>query len=397
MPSPLEPPQPYSKIFEGSNDGSIWDNIPGVIYQMQLATDGTMHFSYMSSGCLNMFGISPAMVVADGNSLLKMMHPDDVQGFRAAVDKSARTLSAVPWQGRAVLANGEVKWLESSARPKSRKDGSVVWDGVVIDITDRKLTEIALERTNQELQQATRLKDEFLANMSHELRTPLNAILGLSEGLQEMIFGELNDRQLKSIATIERSGRRLLSVINDILDVSKLTAGQMELEISQISAAQLLGSCLSVINAQAQKKNIQVHQKLPSNDLRIHVDEARLRQVLLNLLTNAVKFTPERGHVALGLAQVGESICFTVTDTGCGIAEADLPKIFQPFVQIDGQLNRKYEGLGLGLALAYQIVQLHGGSIEVQSQVNRGSCFTVLLPVACLKQPVRVDGRPKKN
>jgi signal transduction histidine kinase len=523
----IEPQQPYSRIFEGSNDGSIWDNIPGVIYQMRLTTDGQLGFSYISSGCLDMFGISPAMVVADGNSLLGMMHPADVQDFRAAVTESARTLSAIPWQGRVVLANGEVKWLESSARPKGRKDGSVVWDGIVMNVTDRKITEIALqesrqryqrlvdnvpciiyqcrmaadgsisfpyisdqvkilldlnpdaiiadpsvlmqaihpeergtfwesiknsaqnllpcfwegrilspcgitkwigsdsfperradgttvwdgiltditeqhrvaagrkvaevalqqtnerlERTNQELQQATRLKDEFLSSMSHELRTPLNAILGLSEGLQEMIFGELNDRQIKSMATIERSGRHLLSLINDILDVSEIAAGKMELEITKISATQLAKSCLSFVGTQSQQKNIQVLLHVPADHLPIEVDERRLRQVLLNLLTNAVKFTPAGGQVTLGLAQVDQGISFTVTDTGIGIAEADRSKLFQPFVQIDAQLNRKYEGTGLGLALAQQIIHLHGGSIEVQSAVNRGSCFTVLLPLA---------------
>jgi signal transduction histidine kinase len=372
------------------------DNVPCIIYQCRMAADGSISFPYISDQVKVLLDLNPDAIIADTSVLIQAIHPEDRETFGKSIKNSAQNLLPCFWEGRILLPCGITKWIGSDSFPERRADGTTVWDGILMDITEqhrveagRKVAEVALqqtnerlERTNQELQQATRLKDEFLASMSHELRTPLNAILGLSEGLQEMVFGELNDRQIKSMATIERSGRHLLSLINDILDVSKIAAGKMELEITKISATHLAKSCLSFVGTQSQQKNIQVLMELPADHLPIEVDERRLRQVLLNLLTNAIKFTPAGGQVTLGLAQVDQGISFTVTDTGIGIAEADRPKLFQPFVQIDAQLNRKYEGAGLGLALAQQIVHLHGGSIEVQSTVNRGSCFTVLLPGA---------------
>ncbi|MBW4520620.1 MAG: PAS domain S-box protein [Scytolyngbya sp. HA4215-MV1] len=279
-----------------------------------------------------------------------------------------------------------------------------------------KAYEQQLERTNAELLRATRLKDEFLANMSHELRTPLNAILGMSEGLQENTFGGLNDRQQKAIATIERSGQHLLGLINDILELSKIEAGKLELNITSTSVAQLCRSSLDFVKQQAFKKQIQLKVTLPPEPREIALDERRMRQVLINLLTNAVKFTPSGGQISLEVylepieVNLAERIslfrshtaqlfqddpqaacdpledyyfCIAVTDTGIGIAAADQAKLFQPFIQIDSKLNRQYEGTGLGLALLKRIVELHGGEINLHSKLGQGSCFTVRLPARC--------------
>jgi PAS domain S-box-containing protein len=249
-----------------------------------------------------------------------------------------------------------------------------------------------LELINQELLHATRRKDEFLATMSHELRTPLNAILGMSEALQEEIFGPLNERQIKSLRTIKRSGRHLLSLINDILDVSKIEAGKFELDITTTVVRDLCNSSLVFVKQQAFDKQIHLDMQLPPAVGNIAVDERRMRQVLINLLSNAVKFTPIGGRITLTVnrqeredSEDGSSwIEFIVTDTGIGINSADQHKLFQPFVQLDSSLNRQYTGTGLGLTLVKQIVELHGGKIRLQSEINQGSSFTVHLPSACL-------------
>ncbi|MEH1765601.1 MAG: response regulator [Nostoc sp.] len=309
-------------------------------------------------------------------------------------------------------SNGEQIWLRINKVPLTNSAGEVI--GILIsheDITQRKQAEAQLRQTNEklantnvELARATRLKDEFLANMSHELRTPLNAILGMSEGLQESVFGSINERQAKAIATIERSGRHLLELINDILDLSKIESGKLELQLSDVSVRSVCDTSLAFIKQMALKKHIRLNIHISENIDTIQVDERRLRQVLINLLSNAVKFTLEGGSVKLevrlegaegqrgrgagGVGGVGgdeqvnssSNLCFHITDTGIGIAAKEIGKLFQPFIQLDSSLNRQYSGTGLGLALVQQIISLHGGTVSVSSEVGKGSCFTVRIP-----------------
>jgi signal transduction histidine kinase len=219
--------------------------------------------------------------------------------------------------------------------------------------------------------------------MSHELRTPLNAILGNSEILLGEIHGHLNDKQRKSLNSIERSGQHLLSLINDILDLSKIEAGQLELQYLPISVESLCSNSISFIQPQSQQKQIQLRTQIdPALPTRFQGDERRLRQVLINLLNNAVKFTPQGGLVSLTVQSnpAQQTLQFSVHDTGIGIAPEDLQKLFQSFVQIDSKLNRQYDGTGLGLTIVKRIVELHGGRVMVESAVGQGSCFTIELP-----------------
>ncbi|MBD2204112.1 GAF domain-containing protein [Calothrix sp. FACHB-1219] len=257
---------------------------------------------------------------------------------------------------------------------------------------ETKLTEAnqQLAFSNQELARATRLKDEFLANMSHELRTPLNAILGMTEGLQDAVFGTINEQQRKALQTIERSGSHLLELINDILDVAKIEAGQIELDCTSVSVASLCQSSLAFIKQQALQKRIQLEIKLQPKLPELLVDERRIRQVLINLLNNAVKFTPTGGQITLEVNKIASEITasnteenflqIAVRDTGIGISAADINKLFKPFIQIDTALNRQYVGTGLGLALVKRIVELHGGRVGLTSELGVGSCFTIELP-----------------
>lgn len=247
--------------------------------------------------------------------------------------------------------------------------------------------------SNVELARATRLKDEFLANMSHELRTPLNAILGMTEALGEEIFGKVSDGQTKALKTIERSGSHLLELINDILDVAKIESGQIELEYSAVNVDSLCQSSLAFIKQQALKKRIQLHTKFPKKCPKLNIDERRIRQVLINLLNNAVKFTPEEGSIHLEVkvlslattekpdnSDIQGYLRIAITDTGIGISAKNISKLFQPFIQIDSALNRQYQGTGLGLALVKKIVEMHDGKVSLTSELGVGSCFMVDLP-----------------
>jgi signal transduction histidine kinase len=238
-------------------------------------------------------------------------------------------------------------------------------------------TEVALR--------ATRLKDEFLANMSHELRTPLNAILGMSESLVEEVFGPINDKQLRAVKTIENSGQHLLELINDILDLAKIEAGQLELAYTTTSIEQICQASLTFVRQQAYQKQIHITVEIPADLPAVIWDERRIRQVLINLLNNAVKFTPVGGHITLVVRPdrpTSPTACsIAITDNGIGIAPENIHKLFQSFSQVDGSLDRQYEGTGLGLALVKRIVEMHWGTVSVTSKFGEGSCFTVVLPV----------------
>lgn len=227
---------------------------------------------------------------------------------------------------------------------------------------------------------ASRAKSEFLATMSHELRTPLTSILGFSSVLLKQVFGTLNDKQIHYLNNIHTSGEHLLELINDLLDLSKIEAGREELLLEYVSVEEMCDVCLSAVQEQVVSKGLILNCNI-TPELTCTVDRRRLKQILLNLLSNAVKFT-DAGSVTLTVSQVGDRLHFAVQDTGIGIASADLNQLFQPFHQLQSGLDRKYQGTGLGLALAHKLAQLHGGTIHVTSVLGEGSCFTLELPNA---------------
>jgi signal transduction histidine kinase len=237
-----------------------------------------------------------------------------------------------------------------------------------------------IEDKSRQLEVASQHKSEFLANMSHELRTPLNAIIGFSEVLGERLFGELNEKQEEYLKDIHASGQHLLSLINDILDLSKIEAGRMELELTDFHLPTALDTAVSLVRERAGRRGIALHM---APDERLHyvrADERKIKQVLLNLLSNAIKFTPEGGRIEVRAQPVDGSVEVSVTDTGVGIAPEDQEAIFEEFRQV-GTAAKKVEGTGLGLALSRKFIELHGGRIWVESQVGVGSTFTFTIPV----------------
>ena len=233
----------------------------------------------------------------------------------------------------------------------------------------------------QQIEAANRHKSEFLANMSHELRTPLNAIIGFSEVLGERLFGELNEKQAEYTDDILSSGRHLLSLINEILDLSKVEAGRMELELATFDLPLAIDNARTFVRERATKHGINLDVTVDERLGDFVGDERKIKQILLNLLSNAVKFTPEGGRIGIKAKQADGSVEISVSDTGIGIAPDDQPKIFEEFRQVGADYVHKVEGTGLGLTLAKKFVELHGGKIWVESEVGKGSTFTFTLPL----------------
>ncbi|HEY1436303.1 MAG TPA: GAF domain-containing protein [Casimicrobiaceae bacterium] len=239
-----------------------------------------------------------------------------------------------------------------------------------------------IEEKSRQLEVANKHKSEFLANMSHELRTPLNAIIGFSEVLLEKMFGEINAKQQDYLSDIHSSGRHLLALINDILDLSKIEAGRMELEPSDFDVPTALQNAMTLVRERAQRHGIALSLDIDPAVGELRADERKFKQILVNLLSNAVKFTPDGGRVALRAQPVDSGLEFSVSDTGIGIAPEDQEKVFEEFRQVGGDYKTKQEGTGLGLALARKFVQLHGGAISVQSELGKGATFTFTIPGA---------------
>ncbi len=267
------------------------------------------------------------------------------------------------------------------------------------DITEKiKLQRELAERTNDaekaqtEAEAANRAKSDFLANMSHELRTPLNSIIGFSEVLEDELLGTLNPSQREDVQYIIKAGRHLLSLINDILDLSKVESGKMELEVDQVSLREMLDAMLVMQREKALRHNISLDLRMdPAADLLIEADSRKLKQILFNLLSNAVKFTLDGGSVLVKTRTISgaREIEIAIEDTGIGIRPEDIPKLFKEFAQLGSVYDKQYEGTGLGLALTKRLVELHGGRIQVSSKFGKGSRFAFVIPI---KQARRKNG-----
>ncbi len=357
--------------------------------------DVDMGSVYLSPAWKALLGYEDDELPNTFTTLANRLHPEEKERVLEALGRFVRDAVAGERhvaEFRMQAKDGGWRWIVSyAAVVRDARGVGVRVTGFHADITARKEREAAqeqlrekLRRTNEHLERLGRMKDEFLANMSHELRTPLHAVLGQAEAMSEGIFGPLTEEQRDSLRTIEESGRHLLSLINDVLDISKGNAGRLELELSSVPVDEVCQESLRLVREQARRKGVSVSYTREAAEERLWADRRRLRQVLINLLNNARKFTPEGGRIGLKVSsrQQGAELAFTVWDTGGGIAREDHQRIFEPFVQLDAGLARRHEGSGLGLALVRRLAELHGGRVELESEVGEGSRFTVVLPVA---------------
>jgi two-component system cell cycle sensor histidine kinase PleC len=452
-----------------------------------------------------------------GGSLRAILLAEDLQRFKDTFEESAREMSAVGWLGRARHANGRILWVEVTARPRFEAAGSILWDGILLDVTDRvtadaalatlraqlelalanmaqgmcvcdasqrivvynrryldicniedadvapgiaveavlraaiargvfradkaerlventlaalhaktpskfttdmadgrtveidvqplsdggsvsSFTDIsdretaqeALRHAKEQAELADRSKSQFLANMSHELRTPLNAIIGFSEIMTDRLFGPLGDARYEEYARdIRESGRHLLMLINDILDLSKIEARQATLREEQVSLAEVVDACVRLVDDRAQRGNLSLAIADFDAFPPIWADRVKLKQILLNLLSNAIKFTPAGGSVGLSGARGPDgSLIVRVTDTGIGMRAQDIPSALQPFRQVESSLSRKHEGTGLGLPLTKAIIEMHGGTLAIASVPGEGTTVSFTIPAERVIDPL---------
>jgi cell cycle sensor histidine kinase DivJ len=276
-------------------------------------------------------------------------------------------------------------------RPLQTSRGGAFPPGVLAgtrDISLRKAQEDELTRARDEAESASRAKTQFLANMSHELRTPLNAVIGFSEILNRELFGALGEQRYRDYARmIHESGEHLLHVVNDILDMSKIEAGKLKLVKEPFDVGSLIASCTEVMRHAAEAKHLSLITEVAPGMPELIADKRACKQMLLNVISNAIKFTDAGGSVRVAAREENGMVELIVADTGIGIAEQDLPKLGNPFVQADNAYNRSHDGAGLGLSVVKGLARLHGGRLEIASKLGHGTTTTILLP----------PGRPKSE
>ncbi|MEO5349867.1 MAG: ATP-binding protein [Magnetococcus sp. YQC-3] len=361
-------------------------HIPVGIYQFRMRTDGSISFDFVNEPFCRLLGRDREEVLRDAATAFQAVHPEERAAFVRLNQEAGKRRESFFWIGR-FLVEGKVRWLQVHSLPSAEPNGEGVWNGVVIDMTERKLLENALREAKREADAANQAKSRFLATMSHEIRTPMNTILGMGETL--LASPRLSRKEKRFLEIANKAGNTLLALINDVLDLSKIEAGQLTLEDIPFAPLEEIRQVISMIAATAQAKGVELICS-PAANLPSHVrgDPQRLRQILLNLLSNAVKFT-ERGSVTLQAEPgQGEQVCFSVADTGIGIPENRLDTIFQPFVQAEESTSRRFGGTGLGLSICCQLVEKMGGEIWVESQVGRGSLFRFTVRLPQVKAPV---------
>jgi PAS domain S-box-containing protein len=348
---------------------------PGGIYILVHHPDGSAYFEYASSAFEDICEVSVKQLTENLNTYKALIHPDDLAGYQEAVEYSKKNLSPFKHSWRIITPSQKLKWVQVNSRNEYRDNGDIAWYGVMLDITDLKQTEIALESAKEVAEAATKEKSQFLANMSHEIRTPMNGVLGMAELLAKT---NLTEDQQDIVQTIRDSGDALLVIINDILDFSKIDSRMFQLEEHSFIVKDLILSVCSLLNNQALAKDINIQYAISDIPANVVGDSIRLRQILLNLIGNAIKFTQNSGSINISVTKNRMEdnrqleLTFSIVDTGVGIHCDRINQLFQPFTQADPSISRKYGGTGLGLAISHSLVRLMGGDIWVESLGNIG-------------------------
>ncbi len=370
-------------------------NVPGAIYTRRVEGDGRTSYPWVSAGVVDIHGFDAEAAMRDPALMLDAIHPDDWKSYEQLLADSAASSTPIAWEGRILRRDGGTRWVQVLSRPHPASGGATEWDGVILDITERKRMEAALHTAREAADAANRSKSQFLANMSHELRTPLNAILGFSEILQAEYFGALNVKQREYIGDIHRSGVYLLQVISNILDISKIEAGKDELVEETVHLAPLVQTQLSLLMPQAQNGNIKLVTDIPPTVPALRADGMKVKQMLLNLLSNAIKFTPSGGTVTVtarldsGPGEANSGLTLAVSDTGIGMRPEDIPAALEPFRRLDSGRALRSLGTGLGLPITKAQIEQHGGRLEIDSAPGQGTRVRLRFPASrVLHEPV---------
>lgn len=376
----------------------VTNRIPGAVYQFLQRTDGSFTFEFCSEGMEAMVGVSSVDAVRDVDNVWAVIHPDDLAELIARARKSAETLTRYEQDLRIQQPDGRRWWIRAESEPQRRADGSTLWNGNIMDITERKQLEEELAVAKSSAESANQAKSIFLANMSHEIRTPMNAILGFSQLL--LRDAALTPVQRQNLDTINRSGEHLLTLINDILEMSKIEAGRVTLHAQNFDLHGLLDELEQMFRLRTDARRLHFSvERSAAVPQYVKTDESKLRQIFLNLISNAVKFT-DQGGVAVRVEATptgGQTLQLRaeVEDTGQGIAEEEMPRVFREFEQTESGL-RAGGGTGLGLAISRRFARLMGGDITLESVRGRGTTFRLEVQVETGEAsavPARADQR----
>ena len=361
----------------------VASHVPGVLYQyIQSADDTHGWFPFVSERCDAVFGLPAQAMMNDAAALLRIVDRDWRDRMVQSILASAR--SGAEWRlefpiHRAERDARELRWMLGAASPRAQADGSTHWYGYIANITDLRELDAA-RRDKAAAEAASQAKTQFLSRMSHELRTPLNAVLGFAQLLELGHDGALPEPQRRQVSLIREAGEHLLHMIGDLLDLTRIEAGQLALDWSAVDLPALADECLAMLQGQAHGAGVRLVNELRAQVLPApRADRTRLKQVLINLLSNAVKYNREGGSVRLrALLRTGE-LRIEVADSGIGIAPEHLASLFEPF-QRGAHARSAIEGTGIGLAVSRSLVELMGGRLEVTSTPGAGSVFSVVLP-----------------
>ncbi len=374
---------------------SLVANVPGVVYQRKVTPEGEIFYTYISDGAKDLFGLTPEEVLADSQALFNCHGPEYREGFRERLLASSKTLSLWDVEAQIITAKGETKYTHAIARPHREADGSVLWDGIILDATRIKKAEMALREAKEQAECSNRAKTQFLATIGHELRTPLNAIIGFSEIIGDERLGPLENTTYRGYAKdILSSGQDLLRHINDILEFTRLESGELKLSEGDVDLGSILQEVAGVAGDRAALKGVAIHLAPLKKRILLLGDQERLKRLLWHLLSNAIKFTDEGGRIQI-VAEVDRhgDAEILITDTGIGMAPSDIPKAQEVFAQLDSKLSRRFAGLGLGIPLATAIAKMHGATLGFASEVGVGTEATLVFPkTRVIAGPAKSDG-----
>ncbi|GET38650.1 PAS domain S-box protein [Microseira wollei] len=417
---------------------------PGLMFSAVMHPDNSFECEYINRAVEEIHEVTAEQVLEDAAILFAQIHPDDRSAYDIALARNVKTLDRFQHEWRIITPSGKIKWLQANSQPERRENGDICWHGIVMDISSRKLAEAELAQAKEKAEAANRAKSEFLANMSHEIRTPMNAILGFSHLLQDLVTEAQSRFYLNAISA---SGKTLLALINDILDLSKIESGKLQLRYEPLNLQVLINEIVYIFSQKAAEKNLAILTEIaPTLPPSIIFDEVRLRQILFNVVGNALKFT-ETGYVSITLksqtienlhsqagawergnlhsqagawergnlhsqagvwergnlhSQAGAwergkiQLELLIEDTGIGIAPEQQERIFDAFIQAEGQSDRKYGGTGLGLAITKRLTEMMGGTVQLQSELGKGSTFRFIFPdISCAASPCNPSAQPE--
>ncbi|MGQ0597980.1 ATP-binding protein [Aquabacterium sp.] len=369
------------KAREGLLQG-LSRHIPGVLYKVVVPPGGEAQLHYISERAAELYELDPQATGLDWSAHYKRIHPDDLpmvlQLSREVADEEGMLQQ---FEYRTILPKKGQRWMAGQAfAAREGADGSTAWYGYTQDVTEQKLYAEALI-TAQTAERANHAKSEFLSRMSHELRTPLNAIIGFAQLLQMDRSSVFGDEQRRRVNLIEKAGQHLLSMLGDVLDLSRIEAGDLPLSIEAQDVDLVADDALSMVGAQARHSQIRIDTHGVGSHVYAQADRVRLRQVLVNLLSNAIKYNRAGGTVQLRARRAGDEVLIEVQDSGIGMSPEQQAQLFQPFNRL-GVEQSGIEGTGIGLVIVHKLVSLMGGRIEVESQAGTGSCFRIVLPAA---------------